>query len=580
MKKKETNSADEAKQNELALRKAIRASENKNIRLNECMIVVRNIQNDFERQCRRIDRVARDGGGSAARQKQIRADMLMRQQILRAQSENPHNRTKWQPASKSPHLEHLHDDPEPVNNPSMTPGGVSRALLCKPRADKNVQERIPRFMDTIRASRGSDVPQDERALLLAMGASGANDEDGEQIAVSTFNPPHWTSMLAKEWLIEGKHEISRAVIANRRRPLTARSEGMKPSLSRTGAGLAPRDFHRGSKTARPSTAHKSNLLASQDSITGRDALRPHTAPKQTVAPLSLEEAELSAVKALRDLHHSVHDVFEDTPIAFHTVGRTEEIEQDFSSEKPPETHENTGTSGRLTPGSPNSQGTAPCALNLGGMQLPANSVLLPTAVLTRQLYQGDIDASDTQAQPESSMHLPLNCWSPGRNGKHHAFLNNINLRPQSKSRDPDISDQRSGGPDSVRSYLQTGGMKGTRHRPKSAWHPSASLPAARQGFSPAIPRAGTQERRLRLDLSLPRTSTFSGPHSQPNTSRITGGSRTARSGSQGHDVLIEDCKRVLDREARAHGNPCPFISRLWGEGGTNIGAQILVTCFC
>ena len=83
--KKEINPADQAQKDELALRKAIRASANKNLRLNECMIVVRNIQADYDRQCRRIDRVQRDGGSAAAKQKQIRAEMVSRQKIMNAQ---------------------------------------------------------------------------------------------------------------------------------------------------------------------------------------------------------------------------------------------------------------------------------------------------------------------------------------------------------------------------------------------------------------------------------------------------------------------------------------------------------------
>ena len=316
MKKMKEANPDDERDNELALRKAIRASANKNIRLNECMIVVRNIQNNFDRQCRRIDRKKRDGGGGEAQQKQIRADMMMRQKILAFQDQKLAHR----PPAKSRQSRTWHQrasdktqkDPEPINNPKMVLGHA-RASQRKEREDYD-DGRIPRYLDSIKMAKGSDVPQEERAVLLAMGANAAGD-DGEEVAVATFNPPHWTSMLAKEWQVREKQETADDAKHLKRRPDTARSSETSRSYSRAGTaqralGGRPPSSHSGSETARPSTAHVPVLLMS------RPAARPRTALVKAGEPLSREAAEVGAVQALRQLHHSVQDIFEETPIAF------------------------------------------------------------------------------------------------------------------------------------------------------------------------------------------------------------------------------------------------------------------------
>ena len=398
---KEVNPADAAFQDELALRKAIRASTHKNVRLHECMIVVRNIQADFDRQCRRLDRIARDGGssGGAANQKQIRRDMLSRQKILNAQWDESHKvkPSRWRAARKWQHkgAEGPEDDHEPTNNPSMVVGGSAHPLLHKAREDYD-DGRIPRFMDTIKHSMVSEVPQEERAVLLAMGASGTKD-DAEEVPVATYNPPHWTSMLAKEWQVREKKEALQAAEA-KQRPQSARCRTEpRPSLSYASTHHAANTEPRGSQTARPSTAH---IPFAHGPGTGvRAAPRPSTAAprktcRTTMEPTTVEAAEIGAVQASRNLHNSVQHNFEETPIAFHQAG----VEDSFAREDASLYHihvdvpEGTpfGEDKEIVPETPFGgfhPPPKPCFIELAGMRVPASSVVLPKEVLEQQLHE-------------------------------------------------------------------------------------------------------------------------------------------------------------------------------------------------
>ena len=331
---KELSPADEAKHHELDLRKAIRNAADKNVRVSECMIVVRNIQSDFDRQCRRIDRVAKDGNSSSDRK--MRAEMLTRQKVLKAQWDESHKiKSKWRKPTS--HRASAQDsvDPEPTNNPSMELGVVAQAQ--KPREDYD-DGRIPRFMDTTRTTRDSEVPQEERAVLLALGAGApvVVSYPFQHVPVATFNPPHWTSMLAKEWQVRDKHKANAEI---RRRPSTAKGSS---SLSRAGAqhwdSFKPQS---GSQTARPSTAHPANSASSAppdpqfDSGRSPARQRPGTAGRAgptVVLPLSLEVAQLDALRASHNLNHCIHDIFEEIPIAFHAAGGQDKCVVQESSE--------------------------------------------------------------------------------------------------------------------------------------------------------------------------------------------------------------------------------------------------------
>ena len=348
---KELSPADEAKHHELDLRKAIRNAADKNVRVSECMIVVRNIQSDFDRQCRRIDRVAKDGNSSSDRQKQMRAEMLTRQKVLKAQWDESHKiKSKWRKPTS--HRASAQDsvDPEPTNNPSMELGVVAQAQKLREDCDDG---RIPRFMDTTRTTRDSEVPQEERAVLLALGA-GAPGDGGHillpastssggvlqlppkrMVPVATFNPPHWTSMLAKEWQVRDKHKANAEI---RRRPRTAKGSS---SMSRAGSQHWDSfKLQSGSQTARPGTAHLANSASAPpdprfDSSRSPARQRPGTAGRAgptIVLPLSLEVAQLDALRASHNLNHCIHDIFEEIPIAFYAAGGQDKCVVQESSE--------------------------------------------------------------------------------------------------------------------------------------------------------------------------------------------------------------------------------------------------------
>jgi hypothetical protein len=572
MKKRTEAKTDDERQNELGLRKAIRASANKNVRLNECMIVVRNIQNNFDRQCRRIDRKKRDGGGGEAQQRRIRADMMMRQKIMAFQDQkSSHRPTAKSRQSRTWHQrasDETQEDPEPINNPKMVLGHA-RASQRKEREDYD-DGRIPRYLDSIKVAKGSDIPQEERAVLLAMGA---NEDDGEEVAVATFNPPHWTSMLAKEWQVREKKEAADANQA-KRRPDTARSILTPRSYSRAGTaqralgGLPPS----GSQTARPSTAHVPVLLMSRP---GTAAARPRTALVQASSPLSLEAAEVGAVQALRELHHSVQDIFEETPITFGNAGAGDDAAEPQESSVSgmtlnPEFVAESPRVPRIAVGKP------AAIIELGGMSVPSTSVILPTKVLTRQLYERNTNSrygGTSDLYRASTSYIPQTPW-------HGKFLNNENIRPTptpapapAPSATP-IAHQRTGF-DNVQSYLKAESMRISK---SSAWWPipqrdmlsswgePGQIPSIRQEFASVSPRsrssagirgASAPRPGLKLKLNIPKgpstnlsPSNISSPRSRPPSARLPMSRTASGNASLDNDDLILASRRVLAREER------------------------------
>lgn len=533
-KKREINPADQAQKDELALRKAIRASANKNVRLNECMIVVRNIQADYDRQCRRIDRIQRDGGAgsAAAKQKQIRAEMVSRQKFMNAQWDQSHKtKSKWQTHRKQHDDDDgLKNDPEPTRNNKMVLGAAAAHMHHKKRQDYH-DGCIPRFTDTINGHRTSEVSQEDRARLLAMGATMAagDDEDSEEIAVATFNPPHWTSLLAKEWQVTEKREAAEEIEA-KRRPNTARNRDTpRDSLSRAGsqhAALSGRPPS-GSQTARPSTAHAatreignaSNVTSSILGMSG-GRMRLHAAKAMpfVIKPKSLEEAEVTAVRASRSLHAAVQHQTEETSIAFHThtsdtfltqEASTQPINLDIHRGKPTDfgadkqivkkeaLEKEEGGSGvwhRFK--------NKRSRINIGGMNVAAETVILPKYMLTRQLYERSVNERSVTPQvlPTKTAYLPITRWSSS--GPYHSFLNNVKFIPRT-SQEIDGHLPLDPGPNSVRSYLHSESLNTSAQRPRSLNASLTSpLTSPRQGeaslankaFSAVTPRSNAGAR--------------------------------------------------------------------------------------
>ena len=566
----ELNPAEAAKQDELALRKMVRASAGKNVRLNECMMIVRKIQNNFERQCRRMDRLAKEVSGDK-KAKKIRADMLTRQHILSAQWDEAH---KERPGRHATHARKFQrraqdspqDDPEPISNPKMILG---KAHAVKKHKEDYDDGRIPRFMDTVKNYKGTEVSQEERATLLAMGASeGQGDDNGEEVAIATFQPPHWTSMLAKEWQLREK-EAEAEDAAGPKRPHTARSGGApQPSRSRAGARDAAGHPTRGSQTARPSTARVAAFRASRpgtaESAAGaprHGARRPGTAAASSAhGPMTMEAAEMSAVQAVRSLHHSVQHVFEETPIAFHDTGQSNasarhEEASSISLALPEDVQSGAPFSPDRILETPRLQVRKPSYVEIDGMNVKASSVMLPPHAITRQLYHEHSKHGDRPKfhTGHHTSYVPLNRWNPASAlGSYHPFLDNRNLRLP-PSTDP--VKVRPPGPSTASTFVHAESVVANTGDAddRAAWSPGPMLD---RGFSRVTPRSNASSRvQLKLNLpkadggSRPTSARSPRPWSSPERSpRYKPVSRTVS--EEERDDLIEESRRVLAREVR------------------------------
>jgi len=537
-------------------------------------IIVRTIQNNFDRQCRRMDRMAKELAGDK-KAKQIRADMLTRQKILSAQ---------WDEANKPKPVRHARrferrvresqqDDPEPINNPNMILGNAN--VVKKHREDYD-DGRIPRFMDTIKNSKGTEVSQEERATLLAMGATiSQGDANAEEVAIATFQPPHWTSMLTKEWQLKEKE----AEAEEAKRPHTARNRDGAPhhSWSRAGtrdaAGLPPR----GSQTARPSTAHivASGRASRPGTAAGAGAVRrPGTAAAASARePITLEAAEVSAVQAMRKLHHSVQHVFEETPIAFHGAAKSDASvrHEEASTTSPalPEDAQCEATCNHTESlmKTPRLQARTPSHFDIGGMQVKASSVVLPAKLpAKRQLYHEQNKHRDSPNAREGhhTDYIPVNRWNPASAlGNYHPFLDNQNLRRPLFT----VPQIKPPGPRTASAFVQAESVNSTTAQDAEEEAPLSSGPMHDRGFSRITPRRSNASSgvRLKVQLSLPKTNPAgSRPPSarspRPWSSREQSPSgNTPRSpktpvartmSEEERDALIEESRRVLAREVR------------------------------
>jgi hypothetical protein len=596
--KKEVEPADQARHDEMEFRKALNANARKESRVTEYMIAVRNVQSDFEKQCRRIDRQARDGGKGQEKQKRIRADMLARQRILAAQWAVANEAKSFfrKNSASSPAAE-VQDDPEPVNNPGMVLG-FGHVQHHKTREDYD-DGRIPRFMDTIKASRVCEVNQEQRAKLLALGASGApGDDQAEEVPVAKFNPPHWTSMLAKEWAFRAKqdtqpggeenrlqrcetpthHNTQRASMSRAgarqsalsskppsgsqtarpsnaesptARPSTAGSQTARPSTAGQRCGLPQRApmllTYRSSALQRPSTADPLKKLA----LGGAALVTECTSADNAKIPTSREAAFLLAMSATRNLHRTVQHVLEETTIVFQDRDAPQSEDQnmklqDAQVEQICATEENI-IFPRDNVRKPNLQ------INIGGICMSASSVMLPWSLVTPHAPDNvQPDAGGTPVDRYSAArYIPSTHWhAGGPPGNYHSFLDNRNLRPKKKDVIVDrlCSDL---GPDSVRTYLHVESM--AKGRPQSGvpnMDVQGETPRATQSFSSITPRCNSlaQDRRMPINLQLkvPATS----PNRNPKTRSMPPWASKPQNNNEGSDKLMEESKRILAREIR------------------------------
>ena len=597
---------EQAKKNELALRKAVRANANCNIQLDEIMRVVRNNQTAFDRQCSRIDRSARNSHGGKA-QMRIRGNMLMRQQILKAQWEQAQQKPLTTFRRKESRKAEAPEDCEPTNNPGMVLGHGTGG---KTGGHNDHGGCMPRFMDSIKATSGFDVPLEDRAVLLAMGAGpppgapgGTGDDGGEEVAVATFNPPHWTSLMSKQWLVAEKRGADA-----QGRPHTARADGWREHDARGAktergpvAHAAPR--HALHRPVGERGAEQASRVASW-SARGRVGTRAGVsdpADELFTVGLNLDQAEEVSVDAARALHHSIRPVFEETPMSFHApvLGLARTTLSETTNEPPSHLEGPTliASMQDQSTSTPNLEDTsqddmpphdsprkAKEELELGGPRLPADSVVLPTKAKTSQLYARTITRSSQQQGTDcNATYTPQNRWRPrSAIGKYHSFLDNINLRPASSSGSW-LAASSQQNCNSVRSYLQASS------RPQTAGSlASPTITAEARAFRAITPRSNaslsrtgvasrsTAGRPVNIHFNLPSNQLNAGGLAQganfaPCTMDITPDHALGRSVIDKEDSLVEESRRILDRlERQACAQPLHDSIAGGNEGSTKV----------
>ena len=559
-------------------------------------IIVRTIQNDFDRQCRRMDRMSKEIAGDK-KAKHIRADMLARQKVLRAMSHSNKPKPPHAPRRFERRVSEScggQDDPEPINNPNMILGNAS--AVKKHREDYD-DGRIPRFMDTIKNSKGTEVSQEERATLLAMGATiSQGDANAEEVAIATFQPPHWTSMLTKEWQLKEKEEEAEEA----KRPHTARNRDGTPqhSWSRAGSRDAAGLPLRGSQTARPSTAHTiaSGRASRPGTAVGAGAVRrPGTAVAAARDPITLEEAEVSAVKALRKLHHSVQHVFEETPIAFHGSAqsdasvRHEESSSTFLALPEDAQSEATFNHTESLMKTPRLQARKPSHFDIGGMQVKSSSVVLPAKQQLCHEQHNPRDSPNARAGHHTD-YIPLNRWNPASAlGNYHPFLDNQNLRRPLFT----VPQIKPPGPRTASAFVQARSVNSTTAQDAEEEAPLSPGPMHDRGFSRITPRrsnAGSGV-RLKVQLSLPKTNPAGSRPPSARSPRPWSNREQSPTGITPHspktpvartmseeerDALIEESRRILAREVREQdvlsgdAASVPYSGRLGAAKGEHL----------
>ena len=192
-------------------------------------------------------------------------------------------------------------------------------------------------------------------------------------------------------------------------------------------------------------------------------------------------------------------------------------------------------------------------INIGGMSVAAETVILPKYMLTRQLQERSIKP---QPLTKKTPYLPITCWSAGGPpGAYHSFLNNANLVPRTWH-EIDGNLPHNPGPNSVQSYLNSESLKPLAQRSESLNASFTSPPLANKGFSAVTPRsnAGAKSPNMRLQLQL--NMNHIAP-SRPSSAQITrtgsSGMGIQRTASNNHpdlerDALVEASKRLLARE--------------------------------
>jgi hypothetical protein len=211
--------------------------------------------------------------------------------------------------------------------------------------------------------------------------------------------------------------------------------------------------------------------------------------------------------------------------------------------------------------------------------LPSRSVILPTKVLTRQLYErngGRMHTGRPAADRMSTSYIPSRALHGREPVRHHPIHNVDDMQSSRPS-----SAQTKVGLDNVQSYLHAQRIAISRpQQPRlssglspmlspardmlSPWNAVGQVPEVCRGFSAVSPRSrgsagarGTASRGLKLHLALPKgpdasglnTSNLSSPRSRPPSARLPF-SRTASADSGDRDALIEASRRVLARENR------------------------------
>eukprot|EP00960_Hanusia_phi_P057217 763497-Hanusia_phi.AAC.4 len=168
--------------------------------------VLNGLKTDFLQQFRKVEKQRES---HAVREKQIRNEYFFKRRNLQVQHELATRSRKavshWR-KQEPPVLR----DPEPVFQQKLPVPRLKLDLrLQDPQASHaesvaGDNEPPLRYIDSIRSQvTRVEVSQEERARLLAMGAATAREEGGENVALATFNGPHWTSLLTKSWSVSG-----------------------------------------------------------------------------------------------------------------------------------------------------------------------------------------------------------------------------------------------------------------------------------------------------------------------------------------------------------------------------------------
>ncbi|EKX32352.1 hypothetical protein GUITHDRAFT_148692, partial [Guillardia theta CCMP2712] len=224
----------------------------KSDRLVRAELVLNGLKTDFLQQFRKIEKQRES---HAIREKQIRNEYFFKRRNLQVQHElaTKGNKpvTRWKKEEVP-----VQKDPEPVFQHKLFVPRLKLDARLHDWQQSNMEstaaeEEAPvRYIDSIRSQvTRVEVSQEERARLLAMGATTARDEGGENVALATFTAPHWTSLLTKSWNVTSAGSV---------RPQTTRDP---PAGSASSRWLPTRALT--SRSEQRSRSHASALLAAE-----------------------------------------------------------------------------------------------------------------------------------------------------------------------------------------------------------------------------------------------------------------------------------------------------------------------------